>query len=97
MSGTQLALTAEGAWDSKVVRNDPNFGSGGGGTMSNYTLPDWQKGIDMSVNVGQSPLAAESPGDGEPVALDTGAFGSGEDSVPEVTGRAAQLLLREVA
>jgi len=54
VSGTALTLTGAGtAWESEVVWHD-GFGSGGGGTMGNYPLPDWQKNIDMTVNQGST-------------------------------------------
>jgi subtilase family serine protease len=53
VSGTQLTLSSDGHWESEVVWHD-DFGSGGGGTMNRYPLPDWQKNIDMSVNLGST-------------------------------------------
>jgi hypothetical protein len=54
VSGTQLTLTPAGdAWASEIVWHD-SFGSGGGGTMGNYSLPAWQKNIDMAVNQGST-------------------------------------------
>jgi WD40 repeat protein len=53
VSGTQLTTDAHGSWSSEVVWHD-TFGSGGGGTMGNYPLPDWQKNIDMTVNQGST-------------------------------------------
>lgn len=53
VSGTQLILSNDGAWESEVVWHN-DFGSGGGGTMNRYPLPDWQKNIDMSVNLGST-------------------------------------------
>ncbi|WP_144021446.1 protease pro-enzyme activation domain-containing protein, partial [Caballeronia sordidicola] len=55
VSGTQLILTVTGdTWESEIVWKDNNFGSGGGGTMGHYPLPDWQKNIDMSLNQGST-------------------------------------------
>jgi len=54
VSGTDLTLTTTGnAWQSEIVWHD-DFGSGGGGTMGHYPLPEWQKNIDMSVNQGST-------------------------------------------
>lgn len=53
VAGTQVTLSAAGDWQSEVVWHD-SFGSGGGGNMGNYPLPDWQRGIDMTKNGGST-------------------------------------------
>ena len=53
VSGTRLTTDASGNRVSEIVWHD-DFGSGGGGNMKNFPLPDWQKGINMSVNLGST-------------------------------------------
>jgi hypothetical protein len=53
VAGTEVTLSSSGDWQSEIVWHD-SFGSGGGGNMGNYSLPDWQRGIDMSANRGST-------------------------------------------
>jgi len=64
VGGTTLTTTGpEGAWETETVWNN-NIGTAsgatndasGGGVSTNYTIPSWQQGIDMTFNQGSTSM-----------------------------------------
>jgi hypothetical protein len=57
VGGTTLTMSGSGgSWTSETVWNKGNGIGSGGGISTNYTIPGWQQGVDMSANQGSATM-----------------------------------------
>ena len=54
VGGTTLTTAADGSWRSEKVWNEGNGSGSGGGISTQYPIPVWQQGVNMSTNQGSS-------------------------------------------
>jgi hypothetical protein len=56
VGGTTLSTATNGAWASETVWDPDSTNSSGGGISTQYSIPYWQQGIDMTLNQGSTTM-----------------------------------------
>jgi subtilase family serine protease len=54
VGGTTLSTTSQGVWAAETAWNNQLGDAAGGGYSTIYTLPSWQSGLNMNVNLGST-------------------------------------------